>query len=200
MTAKQLPAIDIKGKPYVTVAERVKYFNETYPDGVIDTQLVSDYDSKLIVVKARVWPDAGQTARSFTGYSQAVIGDGMVNKTAALENAETSAVGRALGFMGIGVVESIASVDEIAKATGSEGNYPDGPPRTQKAIGYLNALKSNINIQLNTIGFDADDKKTFISDLIGKDTIDTIEEAKEIQSEVEAEMKRVEELNSERVG
>ena len=39
-----------------------------------------------------------------------------MNKTAALENCETSAVGRALGFMGIGVIESIASADEVNKA------------------------------------------------------------------------------------
>jgi hypothetical protein len=40
-----------------------------------------------------------------------------VNKTSALENCETSAVGRALAFMGIGVIDSIASVDEVNKTT-----------------------------------------------------------------------------------
>lgn len=189
----QLPTIDIKGKQYVLVSDRVLHFNTKYPEGSITTELLSDYDSKLIVIKATVSPDG---KRTFVGHSQAVIGDGMVNKTAALENAETSAVGRALGFMGIGVVDSIASVDEIHKATGSEGKYPDGPPKTEKAIGYLNALKSNINIQLNTLGFDDDGKKTFIADLIGKETIDTIEEAKSIKEEVEAEQKRAEELET----
>lgn len=114
-------AIDIKGKKYVLVSDRVLYFNETYPEGYIDTQLVSDPTSEMVIVKARVWPDAAQTGRSFTGHSQAVVGDGMVNKTAALENAETSAVGRALAMMGIGVIESIASADEMNKAIGSTG-------------------------------------------------------------------------------
>ena len=117
MTSKSLTskAIDIKGKKYVLVSDRVQYFNEAYPTGSITTDLVSNPESDMVIVKATVIPDA-DSGRHFTGYSQAVIGDGMVNKTAALENAETSAVGRALGFMGIGVIESIASADEMSKA------------------------------------------------------------------------------------
>lgn len=107
-------AINIKGKDYVLVSDRVIYFNENYPKGSITTELVSEPSSDYIIMKAIVKPD--DSYRVFTGYSQAVIGDGMVNKTAALENAETSAVGRALGMMGIGVIESIASADEMTKA------------------------------------------------------------------------------------
>lgn len=111
-------AIDIKGKKYVLVSDRVVYFNEQYPNGSIETDYILDNDT--YVVKATVKPDV-DTTRTFNGLSQATIGDGMVNKTAALENAETSAVGRALGFMGIGVIESIASADEMHKAKGSTG-------------------------------------------------------------------------------
>jgi len=120
-------AVDIKGKQYVLVSDRVLYFNEKYPNGGITTELISSPDSERIIVKATVWPDGGElqcgpetsgwnSHRKFTGYSQAVIGEGMVNKTAALENAETSAVGRALAFMGIGVIDSVASADEMHKA------------------------------------------------------------------------------------
>lgn len=107
-------AIDFKGKLYVLVADRVLYFNETYPEGSITTELVSEPNSDLVIVKAIVKPNDKQT---FTGYSQATWGEGYINKTSALENAETSAVGRALAFMGIGVIESIASVDEIKKTS-----------------------------------------------------------------------------------
>ena len=120
MTEKSLAnkAVDIKGKQYVLVADRVLYFNEHYPDGSITTQLVSDPDATRVIVKATIdCPSEKGAARRFTGYSQAIVGEGMVNKTAALENAETSAVGRALAFMGIGVIESIASADEVHKAT-----------------------------------------------------------------------------------
>lgn len=108
-------AIKIQGKDYVLVSDRVLYFNETYKKGMIETQLIPSQPNTYII-KAKVVPDMDNHTRYFTGYSQATIGQGMVNKTAALENAETSAVGRALGFMGIGVIDSIASPDEINKA------------------------------------------------------------------------------------
>ncbi len=115
-----LPTIDIKGKKYVLVSERVLAFNENFPNGSIETEILSPIDSKTIVVKVTVTPDVKNIARRFVGHSQAVIGQGMVNTTAALENAETSAVGRALGMMGIGVIESIASADEINKSLNAE--------------------------------------------------------------------------------
>lgn len=108
-------AIDIQGKQYVLVSDRVIFFNEKYPNGSIQTQLVDGFEDK-VCIKAIVTPDVEKPTRVFTGYSQAAWGQGFVNKTAALENAETSAVGRALAMMSIGVLDSIASVDEIHKA------------------------------------------------------------------------------------
>lgn len=113
----ELPTIDIKGKSYVLVKDRILAFNELYPNGSITTELVSPVESKIVVVKATVTPDVKNPARCFSDYSQAVIGQGMVNTTAAMENASTSACGRALAYMGIGVIESIASADEMNKAT-----------------------------------------------------------------------------------
>lgn len=109
-------AIDIKGKAYVLVSDRVLYFNEAYPNGCIKTFREFDANNNREVIKAVVIPDMENPDRSFTGYSQATWGDGYINKTSALENAETSAVGRALAFMWIGVIDSIASADEMKKA------------------------------------------------------------------------------------
>jgi hypothetical protein len=118
MPDKQLKdkAIQIKGNEYVLVSDRIIYFNETYKSGCIKTALVSDTQASMVVIKAQVIPDINEQERYFTGYSQAKWGEGMVNKTAALENAETSAVGRALAMMGIGVIDSVASADEMSKA------------------------------------------------------------------------------------
>jgi hypothetical protein len=107
-------AISIKGKAYVLVSDRVIYFNEQYTNGSIVTE--KSESGERVEFKAKVTPDVDKPARIFTGHSQAVWGDGYINKTSALENAETSAVGRALALMGIGVIDSIASVDEINKA------------------------------------------------------------------------------------
>ncbi len=108
-------AIKIQGKDYILVVDRIRYFNETYKNGSITTELLSKPEDTHIVVVATVKPDS-EAARAFTGHSQAVVGQGMVNKMAALENAETSAVGRALAMMGIGIIESLASADEMVKA------------------------------------------------------------------------------------
>lgn len=122
MTNK-LPTIDIKGKEYVLVKDRIIAFNEQYPNGRITTELVSPLESKMIVMKATVVPDVSKPERYFSDYSQAVIGQGMVNTTAAMENASTSAVGRALAYMGIGVIDSIASADEVNKALTAEQKF-----------------------------------------------------------------------------
>jgi len=108
-------AISLKGKQYVLVSDRILAFNDMYPNGYIQTKIASYKDGKVIV-KAKVTPDVTNPTRAFTGYSQADEAVGMVNKTSALENAETSAVGRALAMMGIGVLDSIASADEMRKA------------------------------------------------------------------------------------
>lgn len=111
-------AIKIQGKSYVLVSDRILYFNETYKEGCITTDLVK-YEDKQIIIKATVYPE-WLDGRTFTGYSQSIEWQGYINKTSALENAETSAVGRALAMMGIWVIDSIASVDEINKAKGAE--------------------------------------------------------------------------------
>lgn len=113
----QQEAIDFKGKKYVLVSSRVNAFNEEYKNGSIQTELIINGD--MMIVKATVIPDLANPTRVFTGYSQASYKDtsSFVNKTSAIENAETSAVGRALAFMGIGVIDSISSIDEIKKTT-----------------------------------------------------------------------------------
>jgi len=122
-------AIDIKWKKYVLVSDRVLYFNETYPNGSITTQRIMTEDSWVEVFRATVTPDCSKPERYFTGYSQAKRWDWFINKTSALENAETSAVGRALAMMWIWVIDSIASLDEINKAenTAKAKDMPSNP-------------------------------------------------------------------------
>lgn len=121
-------AINIKGKQYVQVADRILYFNEQYKEGCITTDLVR-YENKQIIIACKAYPE-GLTGRYFSGYAQEIEGEGYINKTSALENAETSAVGRALAMMGIGVIDSIASIDEINKAN-NRPKTPTEPPKDE---------------------------------------------------------------------
>ena len=103
--------IKIHNKEYLTVAERINTFREAHPDWCVTTELVSD-DGILVVMKATI---ADHERVLSTGYAEEIRGSSMINKTSALENAETSAVGRALAFFGLGGTE-IASADEVASA------------------------------------------------------------------------------------
>jgi hypothetical protein len=108
-------SIKIHGKDYVLVNERVQEFHKLYPSGSIRTDLIEFSDERFIV-KAEVCPDVNDRMRIFTGYAYEMVGSSQINKTSALENAETSAVGRALGILGIGIDGSIASADEVQNA------------------------------------------------------------------------------------
>jgi len=110
-----LKTIDIKGKQYVDVAERVRYFNETYPNGKITTGIIKDEDG-VVIMQSIATPDVAVSNRYFTGTAYEKEGSTFINKTSYIENCETSAVGRALGFMGIGIETSIASAHEVANA------------------------------------------------------------------------------------
>lgn len=109
-------AIDIKGKKYVQVKDRILALhnnreNEPYS---IETDFSYYPERKMWVVRARL--TLGES--TYTGLAQEIESDNYkeVNFTSALENAETSAVGRACAMAGVGVLDSIASVDEMNKA------------------------------------------------------------------------------------
>ena len=111
----KLKTINIKGKEYVPVNERIKAFQEIYKKGSIVVEVVHQSDSNILM-RAKVFPDASDQLRYFTGYAFEKNSGGMVNNTSHVENCETSAVGRALGFLGIGVETSIATADEVNHA------------------------------------------------------------------------------------
>lgn len=109
-----MKTINIKGKEYVPVVERVKEFHKLHPTGTIETSIVS-YENDRVTVKAIVF-FGGESSATFTGHSQALYGKGMMGDV-ALEIAETSAIGRALGFANIGLIDGIASADEMRKVS-----------------------------------------------------------------------------------
>lgn len=133
-----LPTVSIKGQQYVLVKDRITEFNRLYPDGSITTEIVPVLSTfGKWVIKATVTPDYKNPSRVFTGHSQADSSQGMINKTAGLENAETSATGRALAMMGIGVIDSIASVDEMHKAGVSSGDRQAVQAQNAKTISKM---------------------------------------------------------------
>jgi hypothetical protein len=99
---------------YVGVNERIEAFYKKYPEGSIQTDIVSNVDGKVIF-KAYAYRTQDDI-RPATGHAMEVEGTTYINKTSHVENAETSAVGRALAMMGFDVKKSVASKEEIQNA------------------------------------------------------------------------------------
>lgn len=108
-----MKTVNIKGKEYVMVNERIKYFRENLPEYSLETEIIK-LDDRQIIMKAIVKNEKGRVIA--TGHAEEKQGDGYINKTSFIENCETSAVGRALGCMGIGIDAGIASAEEVANA------------------------------------------------------------------------------------
>jgi hypothetical protein len=116
--------VNIHGKQYQTVALRVGRFREHCPKFTLCTEIVHR-DAEIVVMKASILDETGRVIA--TGHSEERRGASTINKTSALENAETSAIGRALAAFGLGGTE-FATADEVANAItqqrGSSGPIP----------------------------------------------------------------------------
>lgn len=106
--------INIKGKEYVPVNERIKEFRRLYPDHHIITEIIS-LDENSVVMVAKAYDQDGNLIG--TGHAQEDRSASTINKTSFVENAETSSIGRLIGLTyGIGISDSVASADEVANA------------------------------------------------------------------------------------
>ena len=132
-----LSGIDFKGKNYVMVDRRVMAFRKLFPEGFIRTELVSNNDG-VCVMKAVVGIN-DQTGENVlaTGWAYEKEQSSYINKTSYIENCETSAVGRALGFLGLGIEGgAICSAEELANAINNQEKKPirkDAPATVSKA-------------------------------------------------------------------
>lgn len=128
---EHLSTISIRGKQYAPVTERVKAFRNMCPNGLIETEIVS-LEEGVVTMKATIMDESGQVLA--TGLSQEKETNGTINKTSFIENCETSAVGRALGFAGIGIDASMASAEEVALAITNQNKITKKEQETLKAL------------------------------------------------------------------
>lgn len=119
---------DIKGKEYAEVNQRIKAFRMVYPEGTIATELLSN-DNGVCIFKASVYGSGDPTINSLLGVGHAYEKEGssFINKTSYIENAETSAVGRALGMAGFGIDTSVASYEEVQNAIANQNKQEIDP-------------------------------------------------------------------------
>lgn len=108
-----MKSVNIKGKNYIMVNERIKYFREKYEGWSLSSEIIHLEDDSC-VIKATICDENGVVKA--TGFAQEDRTSSMINKTSFVENCETSAWGRALGNLGIGIDDSIASAEEVDMA------------------------------------------------------------------------------------
>lgn len=113
---KELKTTDIKGKDYAEVNQRIKGFRQLFPEGFILTRIES-LENGMVIITAEVGKyEEGQKIILAKGTAYEKEGSTFINKTSFIENCETSAVGRALGMLGIGIDTSVASYEEVGNA------------------------------------------------------------------------------------
>ena len=104
---------------YETVEERLVKFWKDHPDGRIDTLLVESTLQRFIV-KASVYRTEVDAQAWTTGYAEETVSTRGVNSTSALENCETSAIGRALANAGYVTKGKRPSREEMSKVKAAE--------------------------------------------------------------------------------
>jgi hypothetical protein len=112
--------INIQGKPYIPVNERLMEFWKNNPAWSIRTELVEAPQGK-VRFKACIYDENGNLRA--TGHGEEKENSTFINKSSHVENCETSAVGRALGVLGIGIDTSLASMRIIEKWTTPVWNW-----------------------------------------------------------------------------
>ena len=146
-----MKTINIKGREYITVNERLKYFrSEPTFDGWQIKESLVHIDAKEGVFKVTICDDKGVEIAS--AHSQEYRDSSYINKTSFVENGFTSALGRALGYLGIGIDTSIASANEVQNAVKNQSSVKDDKKWLTEAQlnATLKASKDQAEKVLNT--------------------------------------------------
>lgn len=148
----EIKPTDIKGKNYALVSDRIKAFRKVCPNGCITTKIISLQNGNVLM-QATVTDEDGKMLG--TGYAQEKEGGSFINKTSFIENAETSAIGRALGICGFGTnLDSLASAEEVANAQRNQQQYQqskmDPKSRNSKGNGKVQPAVKKMPEKLTT--------------------------------------------------
>ena len=160
MSNYKFKTTNIRGKKYVEVNERIKFLRQE--ERLRDWTIATDFpmlDSESCVCKCTIADIDGRVVA--TGHAHEERGSSNINKTSYVENCETSAVGRALAMLGIGIDASIASANEVEEAIAKQQELVDNP-QVQKLSKKLDAPVENImDKAVGYIKSQTDKKKAF---------------------------------------
>ena len=183
---------------YVDVPTRLNLALKKYPDLRIQEtarEIIEMPDKSCFIrCTVTVWRDAADPIPAIASACEVYPGRTPYTKMSENEVGYTSALGRALGYMGFGINKSIASRNEVEVAQSRQNTqlapvvplhdvempFPDSPIQeyaSPKQLGMMRALA-------NGQGFKGDDLKTFISATLNRDVHTTGELTKRDASRV----------------
>ena len=145
-----MKSVNIKGKEYITVNERLIYFRSqpNYKGWRISEDIIS-LDEKGGIFKVTITNQEGVEITN--AHAQESKDTSYINKTSMLENGFTSALGRALGYLGIGIDTSIASADEVVNAVNNQPEKSEDNRPWLKENQLIATLKGDKQKALNVI-------------------------------------------------
>lgn len=130
--------ISIHGKDYATVAHRLAIARRNLGIELDITTKIIHLDNEKAVVQADIFLEGKHVS---TGLAEEFRSASRINQTSALENAETSAVGRALAFLGI-INDQIASAEEVSLAIEQQDKQLQKALAELEVISHLGAYKA----------------------------------------------------------
>ena len=166
MSNYKFKTTNIRGKQYVEVNERIKFFRQEdkYNLWGIRTEFPM-IDSEQCLCKCTIVDDDGDVIAQ--GHAHEVKSSSNINKTSYVENCETSAVGRALAMLGIGIDTSIASANEVTEAIAKQQAIVDNP-HVQKLSKKLDAPVENIMDKAVSFIKSSTDKRKAFDSIVAK--------------------------------
>ena len=138
---------------YETVETRLEKWHGQYPDSRVETELIEASNTRFIVF-CKLFKTEADAKPCATGLAFETITEKGVNSTSALENCETSAIGRALANAGFAAKGKRASREEMAKVNNAEPNQFEkklaerkySPPATRSAA-VEDALRASFAVE-----------------------------------------------------
>jgi hypothetical protein len=138
---------------YETVETRLEKWHGQYPDSRVETELIEASNTRFIVF-CKLFKTEADPKPCATGLAFETITEKGVNSTSALENCETSAIGRALANAGFAAKGKRASREEMAKVNNAEPNQYEkklaerrySPPGTKSAA-VEDALRASFAVE-----------------------------------------------------
>ena len=117
----------IHNKNYAEVAQKIQGFRSIIPGGFILPEIIK-HENGVVYMKAEAgyYAEDGRKVVLAVGHAFERQDASNINKTSYIENCETSAIGRALSFIGIGSEQGIASVEEVTHAIETQNAIEEG--------------------------------------------------------------------------